>query len=536
MASASATDSRSISTSSKRPKGRALRAQVARSEPEASEDQQRASEDQKAGKISGMDARIFLDEFRPFRRGEIALARRVATEPRFLPERELALLRHALRLAQLSSLAGGAPDELVDRIGSLRLRLLQLLAPVLPTEPARIDAARLAARLPKVVALCGEARRRIFDAGLAGETALDAELATKRLALVLGGAAGSGYVFLGALERLAHLDLVPSYLAGCSVGSILAVIRARTTGFALGELLDDVRRLRERGVFRAPTRPRFGLPGALRLDLRSALGSLFEVDGRQQTLAELTLPTDVLTTGLGPGALAEPGEAFARMIDLELSSASALEKLPRSALARLVGPLVSLAMSRQVLVPLLLGADPETRQLAALDAAGFSAAIPGLLSYDLEPDDEEGARILAPLFARHSLTGLVDGAVSTLIPARYAWEAIEAGRIGTRHVAILALDAFAKPRGANALMLPLLHAIAATADRDRAFWDLHVNFRRAPTVIDIFPSASRLEAAAANGAREFADTARVLPHLFASVPPWKDLAPETIAHVDDRFV
>jgi predicted acylesterase/phospholipase RssA len=482
-----------------------------------------------------MDARIFLDEFRPFRRGEIALARRIAKDARFLPERELALLRHALRLAQLSSLAGGAPDELVDRIGSLRLRLLQLLAPVLPTEPAQIDAARLAARLPKVVALTGEARRRIFEAGLTSEVALDAELANKRLALVLGGAAGSGYVFLGALERLEQLGIAPSYLAGCSVGSILAVIRARTAAFDLAELLADIRRLRERGAFRAPERPRFGLPGALRLDLRSALGELFEVEGRQQSLGDLPIPVDVLTTGLGPGALSEPTESYARVIDLELHSAGALEKLPRTALARLVGPLVSLAMSRQVLVPIFLGADPETRRLAALDAAGFSAAIPGVLSYDLAPDDAEGARILEPLFARHSLSGLVDGAVSTLIPARYAWEAIEAGRIGTRHTAILALDAIAKPRGSNALLLPLLRVASATADRDRAFWDLHVNFRRAPNFLDIFPTDRRLAAAAAHGAQEFAETARVLPVLLAPVPAWKELAPEAIAHVSDRF-
>jgi predicted acylesterase/phospholipase RssA len=482
-----------------------------------------------------VDARIFLDEFRPFRRGEIALARRLAVDPHFLPERELALLRHALRLAQLSSL-GGEPDELVDRIGSLRLRLLQLLAPVLPTEPGQIDAQRLVSRLPKVVALTAEARRRIFDAGLAGEIALDAELANKRLVLVLGGAAGSGYVFLGALQRLEELGIVPGYLAGCSVGSILAVIRARTPAFDFAELLADIQRLRERGAFRAPGMPRFGLPGALRLDLRCALGELFEIDGRQQTLAELALPTDVLATGLGPGALSDPNESFARMIDLELHSAAALEKLPRTALARLVGPLISLAMSRQVLVPLFLGADPDTRQLAALDAAGFSAAIPGMLSYDLQPGDTEGARILEQLVERHSLSGIVDGALSTLIPARYAWEAVEAGRIGTRHVAILALDAFANPRGANVLMRPLLRAVSATADRDRAFWDLHVNFRRAPSVIDLFPTHTRLAAAAANGEQEFAETARVLPVLLAPVPPWKDLAPEAIAHVSDRFV
>ena len=67
--------------------------------------------------------------------------------------------------------------------------------------------------------------------------------------------------------------------------------------------------------------------------------------------------------------------------------------MPRTALARLVGPLVSLAISRQVLVPIFLGADPETRRLAALDAAGFSAAIPGVLSYDLTQGDAESERI-----------------------------------------------------------------------------------------------------------------------------------------------
>ena len=142
---------------------------------------------------------------------------------------------------------------------------------------------------------------------------------------------------------------------------------------------------------------------------------------------------------------------------------------------------------------------------------------------------------LEALFARHTLSGLVDGAVSTLIPARYAWESIESGRIGTRHAAILALDAIAKPRGTNALLLPVLRVASATADRDRAFWDLHVNFQRAPNFLDIFPSDARLARAARCGEEEFAETARILPKLLARVPPWKDLSPEAIAHVDDRF-
>jgi predicted acylesterase/phospholipase RssA len=483
-----------------------------------------------------VDARIFLDEFRPFRRGEIALARRLADEPDLLPPRELALLRHALRLAQLSAL-GGEPDALVDRIGGLRLRLLQLLAPVLPTDPGQIDAARLAARLPKVVRLVGDARRRVFEAGLASEIALDAELATKRLVLVLGGAAGSGYVFLGALVALERLGIRPAYLVGCSVGSLLGVIRARTAEFELPALFDDVRRIRERGVFRRPgAASRYGLPAALRLDLRGALGGLFERGGRPLRLDELAIPLDALATGLGPGALSEPRESYARIVDEEIRSAAALEKVPAAALARLVSPLVSLAMSRQVLVPVLIGADPETRRLAALDAAGFSAAIPGVLGYDVAPDDAEGARVLDALFARHGLAGLVDGAIASLVPARYAWEAVEAGRIGARHCAVLALDALAKARGANAPLLPLLRVAAATADRDKAFWDLHVNFEKAPPFLALFPSDASLRRSAEQGEREFEATARVLPHLFATLPPWKELAPEAIAHSDDRFV
>ena len=68
-----------------------------------------------------MDARVFLDEFRPFRRGEIALARRATEDPYFLGKRDLECLRYVLRFAQLSSI-GAKPDQLVDRITALYQR------------------------------------------------------------------------------------------------------------------------------------------------------------------------------------------------------------------------------------------------------------------------------------------------------------------------------------------------------------------------------------------------------------------------------
>ncbi len=470
------------------------------------------------------DAATFLDELRPFRRGEIALARRAVDDPMFMLPRELDLLRYAIRLAQISSI-GPEPDALIDRIGSFRLRLLQLLAPVLPTEPERIDARDLHALLPKVVRLVDEARGLVVSGGMADEPRLDAEIAHKRLVLVLGGAAGSGYVFLGALVRLEELGLRPAYQVGCSIGSLLGVIRGRRAAFDLDELLEDISRLRGSAVFR-PARlvARFGLPAALRLDLRGPLGPLFtNAAGEALRLRELEIPTDALATGLGPGALLGGTGDFARMVDAELSGAKELRDLPGSVLARAVSALVALAMSRRALVPVFFGADAETAELPALDAAGFSAAIPALLQYDPPEDDAHAARILKRIFEQHRLSAIVDGSLASLVPARYAWEAIEAGRIGTRNTAIVALDAFASSGGANAIFTPALRALSGTAHRDKPFWDLHVAFRRPPPLLEMFPTESRLRAATTHGEREFEPTVRILRALLAKLPAWSEL-------------
>ena len=470
-----------------------------------------------------MDASLFLDEFRPFRRGELALTRKLLEDPLFLAPRSTDLLRYALRLAQLSTI-GERRDSLVYPIGSFRLRLLQLLAPVLPTDTARMDAAELHELIPRVVRLVDDARRVVVERGLAAEKDLDLEIAHKKLVLVMGGAAGSGYAFLGALERLHQLGLRPDYLVGCSIGSILGVVRARTREFDLEEVYDELRRVRNVGVFRVPNpSSRYGLPAALRLDLRRALGPLFEAsDGEQLRLDELAIPTDVLATGLGPGALLGPPEEFAHLVDVR--DADSLTRLRPGAAARVVGRLVALAMSRRVLVPLFFGSAPETRELAALDAAGFSAAIPGLLHYDLPPDDKRGAAVLDREFQRHSLLGLVDGGLTSAIPAGYAWEQVETGRLGSRHAVILALDTITRAGGANALAAPLLRTITASVQRDRAFWDLHAVFRRAPPLFELFPRESRLRRACEQGEVEFEPTARLLQGLVAPLPPWPVLA------------
>jgi hypothetical protein len=188
---------------------------------------------------------------------------------------------------------------------------------------------------------------------------------------------------------------------------------------------------------------------------------------------------------------------------------------------RALEELTSLVMSRRLVTPLFLGADPDTAALPALDAAGFSACIPQLIHYEPPPEANETTRIVEGLFERHDLKALADGVVSTTSPARMTWEALEAGRIGSRHCAILSLNAMQAGRGATRLLLaPLQHAFASRAQHDKPFWDLGVTFRHGPSLIDLLPSEATLRRATRTGRREFEPTAVLLSALLAPLPPW----------------
>jgi hypothetical protein len=466
-----------------------------------------------------VDVTRFLDEFRPFRRGELALARRRSVAPAFLEPAQLDLLRYALRLAQLTSLSRGRID-LVGRLESYRLRLVQLLAPILPTDPEHLQARKLAGQLPALAKLVGEARAVLLGVDLIAPRELDAELADKRLVLILGGAGGCGYVYLGALQRLEELALVPRYIVGCSLGAIMGVLRARLPELSLAELFDELRLLSLGSVFRWGTAPaRFGFAGSLGLDLRGALGHLFaHPDGSPLRLRDLAIPVDVLVSGVRARAGAESLPA------VELERLGRRAALSGRALARVRDAFVSLLMSRRLLEPLLLGADPDTAELPALDAAGFSSAIPYLLHYELpEPEARAGA-ILARLFERHGLEALTDGVMTSTTPAHAAWQAIESGRIGSGNCAIVALHAMQAGRGPTGLLLaPLAHAVSSTMQRDKPFRDLGVSFQRGPSLLELFPREQTLRRAIRTGRAEFEATAPSLGALLAPLPAWPEI-------------
>src|SRR5262249_8641741 len=107
--------------------------------------------------------------------------------------------------------------------------------------------------------------------------AVDKELRQKVLVLVAGGGGGTAYVYIGVMSLLDEYGLKPSLLVGTSMGAILALFRSRLQRFDQDEIVNIVRTLSWRKLFRViSTENRYGLPAALRLFLRAGIGRWFD--------------------------------------------------------------------------------------------------------------------------------------------------------------------------------------------------------------------------------------------------------------------
>jgi hypothetical protein len=167
--------------------------------------------------------------------------------------------------------------------------------------------------------------------------------------------------------------------------------------------------------------------------------------------------------------------------------------------------------------PVVLGADEQTAGLQALDAAGFSSAIPGVLQYDL-PDADPA---LDQLFEREELAALVDGGVAANIPAALAWRSVQRGKIGTRNAFLLAFDCFHPQWDPRHLWLqPITQAVALQGLRDVQFADWIIRFEPTPSPVMLVPGPESVDLAIGWGR---ASLDQVLPMLQRAVEPvWWD--------------
>jgi hypothetical protein len=157
---------------------------------------------------------------------------------------------------------------------------------------------------------------------------------------------------------------------------------------------------------------------------------------------------------------------------------------------------VAAFFDRRIVRPILLGADELTVQLDAVHAAGFSASIPGVLHYDVDPVDARNSAILAELCEREDLAALVDGGVASNVPAELAWRRVHAGRLGTRNAVYLAFDCF-HPQWdpAHLWLQPITQAVQLQMARNAPFADWIVRFEPTLSPINLVPEPDRLDQA-----------------------------------------
>jgi predicted acylesterase/phospholipase RssA len=312
-------------------------------------------------------------------------------------------------------------------------------------------------------------------------------------------------------------------IAGSSMGAILGLFRAREKRFDMARIPEILADLTYRKIFRIiPQASVYGLPGPLRLHLRAAIGHWFRnPDGSAVRISELPIPLLVTVTGIRRGKLPRPLEDYEQLLEVpdEDPARWGLQTLHRS-VQRLTAAVQELTRIPRLTHKLVFGSTDETRQADAIDAAGFSASVPGVIHYDVARDDPRMKSLLTELLRKHNLLRLCDGGISDNVPVRTAWQHVQ--RFGlaenaSRNAVFVALDSFA-PRLLTPLWYPLQSIAAPAVLRNRPYAHLYKAFRRTLSPLALLPSQRALSGIIARAKEELLGEIPVLQRLCAPIP------------------
>ena len=179
-----------------------------------------------AGLVEGFDTDRWAALRRPFERLEARVVRLGLQRDEPDAQPVIDALRYALSFAKLTVIRNTDGAD-VDVSGPLALHAKW----VRETLEARIVGAdnvwQASRELPEVLRRTRLARRSLVAHLPLDREALEAEVTTRRLAVVSGGGGGAGYVYPGAYELLERHGLVPDLMVGTSIGSLMSMFRAR---------------------------------------------------------------------------------------------------------------------------------------------------------------------------------------------------------------------------------------------------------------------------------------------------------------------
>lgn len=434
-------------------------------------------------------------------RMERALVRAWLQTPTAIDKADYECLRYALGLARLHVFrpSMGHHDVTVDtaQIAPLRAWFLEHLYDRLRgSATAEEKLVYCQQAVPELRVRAVELRRTLIasHSNDFNAAALDREAGRRALVVVAGGGGGAGYVYAGAFARLMEDNLIPDYIVGNSIGAILGLFRAQRRHGDVNEYLDFARPLKNGDIFSAARRRHeFCLPGLLHLHLRALHERMSTGDLRRPLrLDEMEIPLDLIVAGIRrrpyerlAGDLRTPNRSADRWLPLWMRVASRFARMLQF-------------FSADMVEPIILGRDSDTRAVHAVDAAGFSSAVPSILQYEPGPRAGVTREIFAELMATRELAAIVDGGVADNVPARAAWQGVAAGRAATatRNAYYLAFDCFF-PRidAKNMWLWPITQTVQMQMRVNRVYADTLVRFDKTLSPLNIVPGGDALDMA-----------------------------------------
>ncbi|MDT5015045.1 MAG: hypothetical protein QOD39_1205, partial [Mycobacterium sp.] len=214
---------------------------------------------------------------------------------------------------------------------------------------------------------------------------LDAEVGYKKLVTVLGGGGGSGFVYIGGMQRLLEAGQVPDYMIGSSFGSILGSVVSRMLPVPIEEYVAWAKTVSYQAILGPEQlRRRHGLSGMFSLRFDDFADAMFtREDGERMRMSDLAIPFEAVVAGVRGRSFASLPSRFRRQ---ELA-ALRLRFIPHLPIG--IGPQVAARLwqvaafiDSRVVKAIVVGGDELTRDFNVVDAASFSSAIPGVLHHE----------------------------------------------------------------------------------------------------------------------------------------------------------
>jgi len=474
-------------------------------------------------------------------RMENRLIRHQLAEPEVLSAESLRKLRYILNFARLADFEPGAAGPGGSRgrgdvsvgaeIAPWRSRVADTLYGPLREEPDPVTALKTARDALAGLAADQDDQRQVLIERHGNDFSpaeLDAEVGYKKLVTVLGGGGGAGFVYIGGMQRLLEAGQLPDYMIGASIGSILGSLVARALPVPIEEYIAWAKSVSYRAILGPERlRRRHGLAGmfALRFD-QFAHAMLSREDGQRMRMSDLAIPLDIVVAGVRR----QPYTALPSRFRRPALAALQLRSVPFRPIG--IGPVVGARMWQvaafidlRVVKPIIIGDDDPARDFDVVDAASFSAAIPGVLHH--ETSDERMIPTLDALFEEKGVAALVDGGTASNVPIELAWKRVRDGRLGTRNACYLAFDCFHPQWDPRHLWLvPITQAIQLQMVRNLPYADQLVRFEPTLSPANLAPSVASIDRASRWGRNS---VEQAIPVTTALLEPtwWEGDGPPT---------